>query len=509
MLRGRRLDGVAHHHDRGTDVPQATETPRDTMKQTDSLPAERSRSWGVLTATAAYVVSRFLLYACFSAASSDVFVYFHYSVAGVDDGLTPYRDIQKLEYPPTAYWVVCLPRLLTYEPGEKLVYPTVTPEQEELYDKHLRRYDLAFRGLMLLFDAGSFWLLLAIAKRRSPARRGWVAWGFVLTTSLLGYVLLERLDVAVTASILAWAYCGLRADEDDERGWLWMIVGYAALGFGVSYKLIPVLLVPFSVWADVVRMARKPRAWRLLWGWAMLVVAAVGPFAYYYSAVGNDLGRMFQYHSVRGVEIESVAATAMMIGEKRADLGPYFDYGSWNLSGRWERPLVTASTFILLGLLGVLGLRAVAAPFVGERYDRAAAYRFACVAIAAALVAAKVFSVQYLCWGLPLLILAAADLCRERSFRGIVVASVFMAALTAFIFPCHFVDQMFIWPYSKENLPPWLLIEFTRWGVNDGKEVLVGTLSTHGPPLPAMIARNALFVVSTAMVFVEVLKRRR
>lgn len=479
------------------------------MIPSDSARSERSWSPGVLSAVVAYLLSRFLLYACFSASSSDVFVYFNYSLAGVDYGLTPYRDIDRLEYPPTSYWIICLPRLFTYEPADKLVYPAVTPEQVELYSKHIQRYDLAFRGLMLLFDAASFWLLLAIAKRRRPDRQAWAAWGFVLSTSCLGYVLLERLDVAVTASILAWAYCGLRADDDDRRAWLWMILGYAALGFGVSYKLIPVLLVPFSVLADLVRIARKPHDWRLLAGWVALIVTAVGPFAYYYVTVGNDLGRMFQYHTVRGVEIESVAATAMMLGESREVLGPYFDFGSWNLSGPWERPLVAASTWILLGLLGVLGLRAVAAPWIGERYDRAAAFRFACVAISAALVATKVFSVQYLCWGLPLMILAAADLCTERVFRGIVVSSVLMAALTAFIFPHHFVDQMFIWPYSQEHQPAWQLIESTRWGLHDGKEVLVGTLSTHGPPLPVMIVRNVLFVVCTSIVMIGVLKRRR
>jgi hypothetical protein len=288
-----------------------------------------------------------------------------------------------------------------------------------------------------------------------------------------------------------------------------MILGYAALGFGVSYKLIPVLLVPFSVWADLVRLSHKSRDWRLLAGWFVFAATAFGPFAYYYSVVGDDLGRMFQFHSVRGVEIESVAATAMMLGERRDGLVPYFDYGSWNLGGAWEPGLVQASTFVLLGLLGTLGLRAVAAPFVGERYDRAAAYRFACVAIAAALVAAKVFSVQYLCWGLPLLILAAAELCRERTFRGIVVACAAMAALTAFIFPHHFVDQMFIWPYSKEHLPAWQLIESTRWGVRNGKDVLIGTLSTGGPPMPVMIARNVLFFVCTAIVMLGVLQRPR
>src|SRR5690349_5832810 len=138
------------------------------MTHSDSARAERFWSRGMLAATAAYVVSRFLLYACFSASTSDVFVYFGYAVEGVDYGNAPYREITRLEYPPTAYWIICLPRLVTYDPDDKLVYPFVTKAEEAVYSKHIQRYDIAFRGLMLLFDAASFGLLLAIVRRRRP-----------------------------------------------------------------------------------------------------------------------------------------------------------------------------------------------------------------------------------------------------------------------------------------------------------------------------------------------------
>lgn len=460
------------------------------------------RSRAVLAALVAYAVSRVLLYVWFSASVSDVFVYFRYAVAGVDHDLRPYREITQLEYPPVAYWTMCLPRLLT---SDRLSTRNVSKEE---FDQQLGRYHQMFRGLMLICDIASFVLFVAVLRRCRPERLAWAAWGFVISTSLLGYVLLERLDMGVTLAILAWMYCAVRSDDDERRAWAWSMLGYASLGIGISYKLIPLLIVPFSLWTDALRL-RKTRDRRLLYGPIVLIMTAIGPFAYYYATVGDDLGRMFRYHSVRGVEIESIAATAMMVGESREALRPYFDNGSWNLGGTWERPLVQISTYVLMVGLGVLGLRALGAPRLDGGFKGRNAYRLACVAIPVALVATKVFSVQYLLWGLPLLILAAAEFRDERLFRGIVVACIVMAALTTFIFPFYFFDRMHVWPYNGTWPPPWHLIESTHYAWDNERNLLVGTLSTHGPPVPVMIVRNVLFVICTAIAFCGVLRCRR
>jgi hypothetical protein len=107
-----------------------------------------------------------------------------------------------------------------------------------------------------------------------------------------------------------------------------------------------------------------------------------------------------------------------------------------------------------------------------------------------------------------LLILAAADLRSERFFRCIAIACVVMALLTTFIFPFHFVDRMYVGPYDGTRPPPWLLIEKTHYVQEGGRNLYVGTLSTHGPPLPVMIVRNLLFVVCTTMVLCGALRRR-
>ncbi|MGC3970723.1 MAG: hypothetical protein QM775_26335 [Pirellulales bacterium] len=198
---------------------------------------------GTLWVAVAYVVSRFGLYVCFSAATSDVGVYFHYVVQGVDYGRTPYlqsqpkpvwlRDIRNFEYPPAAYWVFALPRELSRwrmepEPSD----PELWPAYIELWYKHYSHYDLGFRGLMLLADFGSILLFAAILRRRRPEFLLWGLWGYVLSTTLLGYVLLERMDILLTFLLMAWAYCWLRADEAPRRAWLWSAAAYSRSASG-------------------------------------------------------------------------------------------------------------------------------------------------------------------------------------------------------------------------------------------------------------------------------------
>ncbi len=436
-----------------------------------------------------YGVSRFFFFVCFSALASDVEVYFKYALAGVDRGLLPYREITKLEYPPVAYWVMCLPRHLMSEHFSEAVVP------EQVWIDHLLEYDILFRGLMTLCDIGAFCCFVAIVKRRRPERLAWCMWGYTLSTSAIGYVLLERLDVGLTFTLMAWAYCGLRADDEREPNRdAWSVASYAALGLGISYKLIPILLAPFALLVDGARLVRGERSPRWWLGPTMFLVTSLGPYLYYYAVVGNDLGRMFEFHADRGVEIEATYSTAMMLTAKPTDLRPYYDYGSWNLGGAWELPLARAGTPLLVGVLAVLGLTCLVQAWRGRDYDRTAAYLAATIVIPVAVALSKVFSVQYLCWALPLLMLAAAEFCSSRAFKTIVVLSIISAALTGFIYPYHFVDGMKLYPYSKESPPPWTLVELTWYDKVNDVQMLFGNLNDYGPPWWAMNVRNVFYV---------------
>lgn len=475
-----------------------------------------SAFWAVL----AFAATRFGLYVCFSASTSDVGVYFHYVVQGVDYGRTPYlqsqpkpvwlRDIRTFEYPPVAYWVMTLPRRLSSwrmppEPND----PDLWQSYIDLWFKHYAHYDHGFRGLMLLADIAAFWLFATILRRRKPEFLVWGLWAYVLSTAVLGYVLLERLDIFLTSLLLAWAYCWLRADDSPSRDWLWSAAAYAVLGLGVSFKLIPIIIAPFPLLADLHALWRKPRDARLLLGPVALAVTALGPFAYYYALVGNDLTTMFEFHSVRGVQIESSYASAMMLSAPAEALQCYFGYGSWNLRGAHETAYLILSSLLLPAVLLGFGLRALAAPMLGEKFDRTAAYRWACVTVPVATLLAKVFSVQYLLWAVPLLLLAGAEYFPRRRFRAIAVGSVLSCALTAFIFPHHYMDKMYAWPYSEKTPPPFVLIEnFRDENPADPGLGLIGDLS-KGLPRAAMVGRNVLFAALCTAVTIAALRRRR
>jgi hypothetical protein len=475
-----------------------------------------SAFWAVL----AFAATRFGLYVCFSASTSDVGVYFHYVVQGVDYGRTPYlqsqpkpvwlRDIRTFEYPPVAFWVMALPRKLSNwrmlpEPTD----PNLWQSYIDHWFQHYTHYDHGFRGLMLLADITAFWLFAAILRRRKPEFLAWGLWAYVLSTAVLGYVLLERLDIFLTFLLLAWAYCWLRADDSPSLGWLWSATAYAALGLGISFKLIPIIIVPFPLLADLHGLWRRPRDARLLLGPVALAITALGPFAYYYTLVGSDLKTMFEFHSVRGVQIESSYASAMMLSAPAEALECYFGYGSWNLRGAHEATYLKMSSWLLPAVLLGFGLRALAAPLLGEKFDRTAAYRWASVTVPVATLLAKVFSVQYLLWATPFLLLAGAEYFPRRGFRAIAVGSVLSCALTAFVFPHHYMDKMYAWPYSEENPPPFTLIENFR--DEDPTNVglrLVGDLS-EGLPRAAMVGRNVLLAALCAAITVAAMRRQR
>ncbi|MGC3970722.1 MAG: hypothetical protein QM775_26330 [Pirellulales bacterium] len=281
-----------------------------------------------------------------------------------------------------------------------------------------------------------------------------------------------------------------------------------ALGFGISFKLIPIIAVPFPLLSDLHALSRRPRDWRLLVGPLLLAMTALGPFAYYYALVGDDLKAMFQFHSVRGVQIESSYATAMMLSTPADRLHCYFDYGSWNLGGVREPDFLKVSSWLLPAVLLTFGLRALFAPLLRERFDRAAAYRWVCVTVPVATLLAKVFSVQYLLWALPMLLLAAAEFLRQPGFRLIVGGSVVSCALTAFVFPHHYLNNMYAWPYSADNPPPFSLIENNHDGDPAVDRVLpTGDLS-NGLPRTAMAARNVIYAAMCAAVVMPVFRRR-
>ncbi|HEY5315430.1 MAG TPA: hypothetical protein VIK18_23065, partial [Pirellulales bacterium] len=337
---------------------------------------KRPFRWPVLAAVVGFIASRSLLLAAFVPLYTDYQIYFQRAASGVDLGLVPYRDFT-LEYPPAAYWCLALPRWLA---------PMRLPRGllgSGLWVNFVPDYGRTFRWEMLGFDVLAFVLLLALVARRRRELLAPAAWTYVLLTTILGPVLLDRLDIGVLCLLLVWAWSWLRLEPEPDgefgraRRWpfLWHVLAYLALGLGCSYKLIPAAIVPLVVIADIRAMRTLKDALRLAGGLLAFAAAAVGPFAYYYHAAGPKLWSMFQYHRERGIEIESLWGS-LVLALRPLGLGvrAVHGSGSWNVASRIDGGLLAVST-VSMALMLVVGL--IRACWPTRPFSRSDAYRWA------------------------------------------------------------------------------------------------------------------------------------
>jgi len=281
--------------------------------------------------------------------------------------------------------------------------------------------------------------------------------------------------------LLLWAYAWTRASQGGSPAW--RRLAYFVVGLGVAYKLVPIVMAPALVlanWGTCHRWAR----WRSLWA---DVAAGTGgallPFVPLLLAAGFDAFNWLQYHSARGLEVESVYASLMMLGSvcglhSRA----YFDYGSWNLTSEAAPALLAASNWLVAGAL-VLPL---AWTFCSRRVcDGVAAFRLACLAVLTTVTLSKVLSPQYLIWCLPLALLLAADVLDRREMRISQILLVLIAALTTAVFPLLFSNERSPWHLVPELDPlPWCLI-ILRNSILLGIALWLGVVTIRRLPRPA------------------------
>src|SRR5262249_3378680 len=160
---------------------------------------------------------------------------------------------------------------------------------------------------------------------------GWAAIGYVATTTGLGHLLFDRLDIGLLLLLLLWAYCWIRGIEEPGGSVAWTVGAYSAVGLAISYKFVPVIGIPFLLLAQW----RMPRRDLLLSvGTAALAVAAGLPFLIQYVSSGSGVFAFLTYHAEREIQIESLYSTLMMIGAAcGAPVHLTYLHGAFNLSG--------------------------------------------------------------------------------------------------------------------------------------------------------------------------------
>ena len=175
-------------------------------------------------------------------------------------------------------------------------------------------------------------------------------------------------------------------------------------GLAAASKLVPILMLPAlfaadrSFWRDARRLARFAIAF------TTAIAVGIGPM---FLLSGRALGDVLAYHAARGLNCESslgflLAVWRLVTGTR---VPTTLSFGSYNLSGPGADVLA-----FLCGPLSVAATLAVAWVLV-RRADREApsvrVLPVACAAFAALLMlwlTGKVFSTQYMTWGIPVVL---------------------------------------------------------------------------------------------------------
>lgn len=282
------------------------------------------------------------------------------------------------QYPPGAGAVLALPELL---PGG---------------------YRGAFVTLMLGLDAAVLAVLIARGRHGSPAG----AWVWVVGTTALGPIVLNRFDTAPTLL----AVCGLAvALAVPGRP----LAAGVLLGLGAVVKVWPAVLLP----------ATRDRG-RAVVG---ALIAGLGTLGTLALTGRMSAGLDFLHNQrARGLQIETLAATPYVLARAFGASGVrvVHEYGAFQVIGPGVSLAVTVT-----GLLG----GAVVLTYLLLARRRPADLGLGVAALLAVLVTARVLSPQYLIWALGVVALdVAGDGSRQR---GTAVLLVLSAALTQWLYP--------------------------------------------------------------------------
>lgn len=353
----------------------------------------------------------------------DVRLYGRWGRGIADWSSLPYRDFG-WEYPPGAAAVVTPPAVF----GDA--------------------YPLAFLAMMLLADLAVLAVLLRLGARLGSDRGAWL---WLAGTTAMGPIVLTRFDT-VSALLALLAVLALASGAHVAAG--------LALGGGFLTKLWPAVLgivIPYVA------------GWRRVLAVALATVAA-GVGAVLAIGGAEHGGATLERHADRGLQVESVAATPVVVAERlgaTVDISFHPSSGSWDATGDGVGAALlvsTAATLLALALVAILVARLRRAP---ELWLDVAA-----TALLLVTVTGKVLSPQYVVW---LLALYGAALCRRDSpVTGPAVVVAATSLLGQFVFPVYYQDL-----------------------VNGGGVVVVAALAL----------RNAALVVAAALSVTAVWRR--
>ncbi len=372
-----------------------------------------------------FLGTRLWLLLAFEAEMPDTSYYAVLAAQGVDLKHVAYRDF-KVEYPPVAWWLIAGARKLDSEPP---LNPKATPAEFKAF---VQRYSSRYHAELFLADTICFGLMLLIGRIVLPTRQWVLPAAYTLVTIAQPHLIYDRLDTVLLMFFLLFVYGWLRSLENSRAANLWATASYLFLGLGISFKIVPVIFVPFLLLADVWASGSVLRfAGRFL----ALAVGTLVPFLVYIPSAGWGVATLFQYHSERGTHLESIWSSIMLVAAKfGVPCSTYNSYGGWNLAGDWSTPLKTVSSVAMVASAAAVGLWAL---LRGNRFDRRLALDTAILVLVNTSVLSHVYSPQYLIWLMPLALLLAINIFPRHwtIWLAFAVLAVAIVGISGWLFP--------------------------------------------------------------------------
>lgn len=326
-----------------------------------------------------------------------------YRLAGeaILDGKVPYRDFF-IEYPPGSLPFFVPPALFSETPLGYAVY--FASEMAVLLVLTLGLTALVARAW------GRFWPFPAAV--------------FTASVLLLYPVAVARYDAVVALSLsCALAFAALWHGRARPWG---LALAWLSLGIGAAAKLVPVLAT-----APLALLYRDRRS--LIVGGAVFA-GVLGLFFVPALVVGREgFLQSFEYHSERGIQIESVSASVLMrLGYIERVLFQFGAHEVWGYGTAFWSAMSLPVTGALLIVTGAVALRE---RLLG-RFGPEAVPRYAAAFLLAFMIGSKVLSPQYVVWLLPLVPLAA------RGLWGVATSAILLAVCwtTTQVFPFHYEE---------------------------------------------------------------------
>ena len=210
---------------------------------------------------------------------SDVSIpYLYASKMGL--GQAPYRDFA-VEYPPLALFFMLIPRL---------------------FSPFASTYILGFTLEILLFDLLAMLLIAAFSQKLALSL--WKTLSiYTLALLSIGPLMINRYDLIPAVMLLAAIYaftCGRTK------------IAWALLAAGTMTKIFPVVVAPIFLIFDLARQ-RYQRALSGTITFGLTAAAIALPF---FILSPHGLWESFSYQAQRGLQIESVLASLLLLGQK-------------------------------------------------------------------------------------------------------------------------------------------------------------------------------------------------